>query len=90
MNLSLSERALLMARQGHAFATADEVRVVYASETDHVGPLGDVPRDGKTMGEVVMRGNLVMKEVYLSLFCHFSRLLTSDYGFIVLSGSRGH
>jgi len=63
-----------MARQGHAFATADEVRVVYATEADHVGLLGDVPRDGKTMGEVVMRGNIVMKEVYLTLFCYFSRL----------------
>jgi hypothetical protein len=60
-----------MARQGHAFATADEVRVVYASKTDNVGPLEDVPRDGRTMGEVVMRGNMVMKEVYLSLFVPF-------------------
>jgi hypothetical protein len=56
-----------MARQGHSIATADEVRVVYAPETDGAGPLEDVPRDGKTMGEVVMRGNLVMKEVNLSL-----------------------
>jgi len=79
-----------MARQGHAFATADEVRVVYASEADHVGRLEDVPRDGKTMGEVVMRGNIIMKEVYPRLFFYYSCLLTSDYGFIVLSGSRGH
>jgi hypothetical protein len=53
-----------MARQGHAFATADEVRVVRTSEGGDAGPLEDVPRDGKTMGEVVMKGNLVMKEVH--------------------------
>lgn len=51
-----------MARQGHSFATADEVRVVYQpTEDDHV--LTDVPRDGKTLGEIVIRGNIVMKEV---------------------------
>lgn len=53
-----------MARQGHAFATADEVRVVYPSDNDD-GPLKDVPRDGKTVGEVVAKGNIVMKEVCL-------------------------
>ena len=58
-----------MARQGHAFATAEEVRVVYASEADDGKPLRDVPPDGKTIGEVVMRGNIVMKEV-----CHASFL----------------
>ena len=49
-----------MARQGHAFATAQEVRVVYQDEADE---LTDVPADGKTIGEVVTRGNIVMKEV---------------------------
>ena len=34
--------------------TADPVRVVDDA-------MGDVPRDGQTLGEVVMRGNLVMK-----------------------------
>jgi acyl-CoA synthetase (AMP-forming)/AMP-acid ligase II len=48
------ERARLKARQGVAFVTADPVRVVDAS-------MHDVPRDGETMGEVVMRGNNVMK-----------------------------
>ena len=56
-----------MARQGLAFATSDEVRVVYPpqegedpyAETELV----DVPKDGKTVGEVVVRGNIVMKEV---------------------------
>jgi fatty-acyl-CoA synthase len=48
------ERARLRARQGVAFVTSDPVRVV---DTD----MNDVPRDGETMGEVVMRGNNVMK-----------------------------
>ena len=53
-----------MAQQGHAFATAEEVRVVYSSqEGTGDGPLKDVPRDGKTVGEIVTRGNIVMKEV---------------------------
>jgi len=54
-----------MARQGHAFATAEEARVVYPTDSDDVAPLKDVPRDGKTLGEVVTKGNIVMKEVYL-------------------------
>ena len=48
------EQARLLARQGQGYATADLVRVV----DDR---LADVPRDGATMGEVVMRGNNVMK-----------------------------
>ncbi|KAF9535875.1 hypothetical protein CPB83DRAFT_842498 [Crepidotus variabilis] len=63
-NLSLQERARLMARQGHAFATAEEVRVVHATEGDGDEPLRDVPRDGKTVGEIVTRGNIVMKEYF--------------------------
>ncbi|CAA7266586.1 unnamed protein product [Cyclocybe aegerita] len=68
-NLSLEERARLMARQGHAFATAEEVRVVYPVEGDAVsnGPLKDVPRDGKTVGEIVTRGNIVMKQYFRDL-----------------------
>jgi fatty-acyl-CoA synthase len=52
--LTKGERAQLKARQGVSFVTADPVRVVDAD-------LVDVPADGKTMGEVVMRGNNVMK-----------------------------
>jgi fatty-acyl-CoA synthase len=47
------ERAVLLARQGQAYPSADLVRVV---DDD----MNDVPRDGETMGEVVMRGNNVM------------------------------
>lgn len=49
-----------MARQGHAFATADETRVIQFSKD---GTLKDVPEDGKTLGEIAVRGNIVMKEV---------------------------
>jgi fatty-acyl-CoA synthase len=49
-----AERARLRARQGVAMLGADPVRVV---DED----MNDVPRDGETMGEVVMRGNNVMK-----------------------------
>jgi hypothetical protein len=52
-----------MARQGQAFATAQEVRVVFPPAEDIVEGLVDVPRDGKTVGEIVTRGNIVMKEV---------------------------
>jgi len=52
--LDVEERARLKARQGLHMVTADPVRVVDKE-------LNDVPADGATMGEVVMRGNNVMK-----------------------------
>jgi fatty-acyl-CoA synthase len=52
--LDADARARLKARQGLRLVTADAVRVVD-------GELHDVPADGETMGEVVMRGNNVMK-----------------------------
>jgi fatty-acyl-CoA synthase len=52
--LSSEERARLLARQGQAYVIADPVRVV----DEH---MADVPRDAQTLGEVVMRGNDVMK-----------------------------
>lgn len=59
----MEERAKLMARQGHSFATAQEARVVYLPENEDDQELRDVPKDGRTVGEVLMRGNIVMKEV---------------------------
>jgi fatty-acyl-CoA synthase len=47
-------RARFLARQGVAYVHADPIRVV---DPD----MNDVPRDGATMGEVVMRGNNVMQ-----------------------------
>ena len=51
--LPVDQRARYLARQGQAYPSADLVRVVDAE-------MNDVPRDGTTMGEVVMRGNNVM------------------------------
>ncbi|HTI34903.1 MAG TPA: AMP-binding protein [Miltoncostaea sp.] len=47
-------RARLLSRQGVAMVMADPIRVV-----DEAGD--DVPRDGVTVGEIVMSGNNVMK-----------------------------
>ena len=48
------ERARLKARQGVGYLVADDVRVVDAA-------MRDVPADGATIGEVIMRGNNTMK-----------------------------
>jgi fatty-acyl-CoA synthase len=52
--LGAEERARVLARQGLNMVTADPVRVVDSE-------MNDVPADAATMGEVVMRGNNVMK-----------------------------
>ena len=52
-DLAADERARLLARQGQGYTTTDLVRVVDEE-------MRDVPLDGATMGEVVMRGNNVM------------------------------
>jgi fatty-acyl-CoA synthase len=57
-SLSVAERAQIKARQGVAYVIAGTaLRVVDAH-------MQDVPRDGMTMGEVVMRGNNVMLGYY--------------------------
>jgi fatty-acyl-CoA synthase len=52
--IQMGERAVIKARQGVEMMTSGELRVV-----DH--DLNDVPNDGKTAGEIVARGNVVMK-----------------------------
>jgi fatty-acyl-CoA synthase len=52
--LDIRERSKLMARQGVGMIVTDGIRVVDEQ-------MQDVPRDAATMGEVVMRGNNVMK-----------------------------
>jgi fatty-acyl-CoA synthase len=52
--LSPQERAIIKARQGVELLTSGELIVV-----DDNG--NEVPHDGRTMGEIVVRGNVVMK-----------------------------
>ncbi|KAG7450358.1 acetyl-CoA synthetase-like protein [Guyanagaster necrorhizus] len=59
--MTLEQRSKLIARQGHSFATAEGVRVAEIRDDDQIV---DVPRDGKTVGEIITRGNLVMKEYF--------------------------
>ncbi|MFN3286070.1 MAG: acyl--CoA ligase family protein [bacterium] len=53
-DLEPAERARLKARQGVGYVHAPELRVVDEQ-------MRDVPADGETLGEVVMRGNNVMR-----------------------------
>jgi fatty-acyl-CoA synthase len=55
--LTRRERAVMKARQGVELLTSGDLRVV-----DEEGR--DVPRDGATVGEIVVRGNVVMKGYY--------------------------
>ena len=55
--LSLEERSVVKARQGVELITSGELRVV--DEQDN-----PVPRDGQTLGEIVVRGNVVMEGYY--------------------------
>ncbi|TFY83397.1 hypothetical protein EWM64_g608 [Hericium alpestre] len=67
-NLPPEERNKLAARQGHAFATSHPTRVVYppGDHPSHASPdiLVDVPKDGKTIGEIAMAGNIVTSGYY--------------------------
>jgi fatty-acyl-CoA synthase len=54
LRLSLQERAQVKARQGVELVSSGELRVV-----DQEG--NEVPRDGVSLGEIIVRGNVVMK-----------------------------
>ena len=56
-DLSVAERARIKSRQGVDMLASGEVRVV-----DDDG--NDVPRDSETLGEIIVRGNVVMKGYY--------------------------
>jgi fatty-acyl-CoA synthase len=55
--LPLADRAVIKARTGVELLTSGELRVV-----DSDG--GEVPADGQTVGEIVVRGNVVMEGYY--------------------------
>jgi fatty-acyl-CoA synthase len=55
--LQLAERAVIKARQGVELITSGELRVVDSE-------LKDVATDGQTLGEIVVRGNVVMRGYY--------------------------
>lgn len=62
--------------QGHAYVGCDETRVIRL-ESDPKFGYEDVNPDGKEVGEIVFRGNMVMKgEFVTSAFCasHASKL----------------
>ncbi|MGY8961007.1 MAG: AMP-binding protein, partial [Alphaproteobacteria bacterium] len=54
-DLPLDERATLMARQGVNYLTLEDQRI---ADPD---TMIDTPADGDTMGELMLRGNTVMK-----------------------------
>jgi fatty-acyl-CoA synthase len=55
--LGAAERATIKARQGVELITSGELRVVDEE-------MREVPQDGATLGEIVARGNVVMKGYY--------------------------
>ena len=55
--LSVSERARIKACQGVELVSSGELKVVLEDESE-------VSRDGQTLGEIVVRGNVVMKGYY--------------------------
>jgi acyl-CoA synthetase (AMP-forming)/AMP-acid ligase II len=57
LGVTPTERARIKARQGVELITSGETRVVD-------GDGNEVPRDGATVGEIVARGNVVMKGYY--------------------------
>ena len=56
-NLTITERSKIKARQGVELISSGEVRVVHEDGTE-------VPKDGQTLGEITVRGNVVMSGYY--------------------------
>ncbi|TPX36662.1 lactoylglutathione lyase [Synchytrium microbalum] len=57
-SMSAHDQSALLSRQGHNYLVSDEVRVVNEETME------DVPMDGETLGEVIIRGNNVMLGYY--------------------------
>ncbi|KAG0232363.1 hypothetical protein BGW42_008232 [Actinomortierella wolfii] len=56
-NMSAHDKAKRLARQGHAYLVSDDIKVVNSK-------MQEVAWNGQEVGEIVFRGNLVMKEYY--------------------------
>ena len=56
-SLSLEERCVIKARQGVELVTSGDLRVLDEA-------LNEVPHDGQTLGEICVRGNVVMEGYY--------------------------
>ncbi len=54
-NLPIREQAIMKSRQGVAYVVQEDIRVVNKESGL------DVPKDGKAIGEVLLRGNITMK-----------------------------
>lgn len=85
-NLSCQDQARLKARQGVGILTLADVDVIKDLET-----MERVPRDGKTMGEIALRGSSIMKGYYKddmanSEVFHNGWFLTGDVGVIHSDG----
>jgi fatty-acyl-CoA synthase len=64
-DLSPEERFRIKARQGVELITSGELRVIEPSVNDDGSAIGnDVPWDGQTLGEIIVRGNVVMQGYY--------------------------
>lgn len=64
-SLEPKDKYALMARQGHGFVTSLPARVVKMDDgPGEGGPLVDVAKDGKEIGEIVFVGNICAKGYY--------------------------
>lgn len=57
MDAAPAAKAEFLARQGHRHPTANHIRVI-----DEAG--NDVPADGRSLGEIILRGNTLMQGYY--------------------------